>query len=344
MIFFKKTIVALLAFFCIALIPGFTQELQVTTALENLNASGGVTTDQLGNVYISDFGPALGQPQVSTSVYKLDIQTGEVSVFATGFAGASGACFDAAGNFYQSNPFGNKISKRSADGTLELDWATDSLALPIGLAADRKNRIYVCNCSGNSIRRVLPSGKTERFAESELFKCPNGLTIDPDGNLYACNFGDGKVLKITPDGTVSQLAELPVLSGGPSPVGNGHVTWKNGFVFVTTIGRGEVYKIAPDGTSEHIAGAPLALKNIDGPALEAGFSKPNGIAASPTGDTLYINVSDPSWVQNPTALHPARLKMLTGICSLEDIHCEQLKKQFFLTRFWNRLWRRKSID
>lgn len=334
MILFQKLCTALLAFSCLGL---NAQSLQVSTVLENINASGGVTTDRQGNVYISDYGATLRNPPTPTKVYKLEIRTGKVSVFADGFLGASGACFDAKGNFYQSNPFGNKVSKRSADGTLQLDWAYDSLSLPVGLATDAKNRIYVCNCSGNYISRIQPSGQTERFAQSTEFKCPNGLTIDPAGNLYACNFGNGKILKITPDGAVSVFAELPVLTGGPSPVGNGHLTWANGFLFVTTIGQGAVYKISMAGEPEHIAGAPFSLKNTDGPALEAGFSKPNGIAASPSGDTLYLNVSDPSWVQNPPGLHPAHLKMITGLCSLPDIACKKpLKGLFARLRDWFR--------
>ena len=297
-------------------------QIEVNTLLKDIDASGGVTTDRFGNVYISDFGPALGVPPDSTVVYKWDVKTQEVTVFATGFKGASGACFDSQGNFYQSNPFGNSISKVSVNGTVQHNWVSENLQTPIGLAADENDNIYVCNCTGNSIGKVNPQGQYETFATSEHFKCPNGLTKDDAGNLYACNFGDGKILKISRIGEVSVFVELPVLTGGPNPVGNGHVTWKNGFLFATTIGKGEIYKITKEGEHQQIAGMPLTFKNVDGEATKAGFSKPNGIAASVTGDTLYVNVSDPTWINNPPGLHPAHLRIITGICSLQDFSCE----------------------
>ena len=212
------------------------QKIQTQTLIQNINASGGVTTDKNGNIYVSDFGPTLPRGNIdSTKVYKIDVKTGEMSVFADGFIGASGACFDGNGVFYQSNVFGKSISRVFPDGKVAHNWVTDSLNTPIGLAADQENNIYVCNCASNNIGKVNPQGEYQTFATSEDFKCPNGLTIDPQGNLYACNFGDGKILKITDKGEVTVFAELPTLKGGPSPVGNGHLTWKNGYLFVTNL-------------------------------------------------------------------------------------------------------------
>ena len=302
------------------------QNIKVTIVVPNINASGGITTDRHGNIYVSDFGPALGQPVTNTKVYKVNPKTWEFSVFAEGFSGASGNAFDSKGNFYQSNPFSGNVSRVSATGEIEYQWTDSTFGLPVGVIADQYDNMYVSNCTGAEIIKVTPDEEISRYAKDKQFICPNGLTIDNEGNLYSINFGTGKVFKINKDSEVEVLAELPVLTGGPNPVGNGHGTWKNGFLFVTTIGRGEVYKISPTGDVELVAGRALAFANIEGDALNAGFSKPNGIAASVTGDSLYVNVSELPWTSSGTALHPAHLMMISGVCSLEDVVCKDEEK------------------
>ncbi len=317
----KSLFLTLLSFFCIVF--SYAQNLQVSTIVNNINASGGVTIGPDGNIYASDYGPGLGAP-MPTKVYTVAYGTWDVSIFADGFPGASGSCFDAAGNFYQSSPFGKKISKIDSNNNVDLDWATEGFTLPIGIQQGHDGNFYVCDCTQNQIIQVTPDGNTSVFADSPDFACPNGLTIDPEGILYACNFTDGKVLKITPEAEVTVLTQIPQLLGGPNPIGAGHLTWKNDFLFVTAIGRGEVYKVDMQGNQELIAGVAFGFSNNDGPALQATFSKPNGIAASITGDTLFLNVSDPTWPSAPQALHPAHLRMITGVCSLPDVDCPLL--------------------
>jgi len=298
------------------------QNLQVETIL-NLNASGGVTFGPDGNIYVSDFGPALGTASVNTKVFQVEYGSWNVNEFATGFSGASGSRFDSQGNFYQSNPSGGRVSKRSTDGSVDLNWVTQGMnGGPIGITNDKEDNLYVCVCGSNTIRKVTPDGTSTLFASSFLFKCPNGITIDPDENLYVCNFNDGRIIKITKSGVISSFKVLPVNGG----IGNGHLTYSNGFLFVATIGVGQIFKISLSGESELIAGKFRGFSNVDGPALEATFSKPNGIAASATGDTLFVNCSVPSWPTSSTALHPGLVRMITGVCSLEDVDCPLLTK------------------
>ena len=301
-----------------------SQNLQVET-IADLNASGGVTFGPDGNVYISDFGPALGTASSNTSVYQLEYGTWTITEFATGFSGASGSRFDSQGNFYQSNPSGARVSKRTPDGTVDLNWVTTGMSGgPIGITNDSEDNLYVCNCGANTIRKVTPDGTSTLFSSSNLFNCPNGITTTPDGNFYVCNFSNGRIIKITPDGTASLFATLPVYPG--NGIGNGHLTYSNGFLFVATIGVGQIYKLSLTGEEELIAGVAQGFSNTDGPALEATFSKPNGIAASITGDTMWVNCSVPTWVSNGNALHPGKVRMITGVCSLPDVECPLLTK------------------
>ena len=283
---------------------------QLDFFVRDINASGGVTMGPDGNLYVSDFGSKLGASDTTTHVYKIDLKTKEVSVFASGFKGASGATFDNKGNFYQSNPFGHSISKVSKDGKVNHSFVTQGLKTPIGLATDTKDNLYVCNCSGNSIGKIDANGNYSEFATSDLFKCPNGLTKDKAGNLYACNFSDGKVLKIDQLGNVSLFSDLPYSTAG-KPVGNGHLTYFNGKIYVTTIGKGEVYKVDENGAFTKVIGKPFAFVNVEGDVDEASLCKPNGIAISPDGKSLYINVSDAPWNTRTLDLYPAHVMVIT---------------------------------
>jgi len=295
-------------------------QIEVTTIISEINASGGITKDQEGNIYVSDFGPGTSIDS-NTVIYKLDKNTFSASVFADGFIGASGSCFDSRGNFYQSNNNGDRVSKIAPDGTKELDWATEGFNQPIGIIADTEDNLFVCNCRGNFISKITPDGTVSTFAESDLFKCPNGITVDPDNNLYACNFSDGKVLKITPEGEVSVLAELQTLTGGPNPVGNGHLTYSNGYLIVNLIGIGQVQRVCLNGEVDVVAGSPFGFSNRDGNAITSTFSKPNGVIASITGDTLFVNGSEATWVTNPGSFHPSNIRMITGVNSLPNDLC-----------------------
>ena len=78
---------------------GISQELEVITLTEPIpGGTGGVSVDKKGNIYVSDFGPLLGQGSAGTNnkIFKIT-PDGSVSVFAEGFEGASGSHFDSKG-------------------------------------------------------------------------------------------------------------------------------------------------------------------------------------------------------------------------------------------------------
>jgi len=285
-------------------------EVSVST-LVRLNASGGVTLGPDAHIYVSDFGPVLGPAAEQTRVYRVNPDTGVYSVFAEGFDGASGAAFDDEGNFYQAEPRGNRVTRISVDGQRQI--LAENLNTPVGVQVDRDGNVFVCNCTNAEILKVDATGNVSVFAsDAELMQCPNGLTQDDEGNFYAVTFGAGNVLKISPQGEVSLLVELPTLTGGPSPVGLGHITFANDVLYVTAIGTGVIYRVTLAGEATAIVGTAFAFTNQDGIGATATFSKPNGIAASSEGKQLFVNVSDPSWVTNPVGLYPASVRVITG--------------------------------
>jgi sugar lactone lactonase YvrE len=231
---------------------------------------GGVTVDRIGLIYVADF---------QETVWKVT-PDGKATRFVTGLYGASGNAIDSKGYLLQSSFSGNYISKidRLGNQTVLVD---SGLAGPVGITVDQEDNLYVTNCRANTISKVTQSGQLSTFASGNFFNCPNGITRDPNGNTYVVNFSDERMLKITPDGAVSEFATLP---GG----GNGHVTFARGDLYATSFRGHRIYRVSLAGEVTPIAGTGT-IGEQDGPGPEATFSWPNGIAAGPQGDRLYVN-------------------------------------------------------
>lgn len=287
-------------------------QIQVSTITSSFDGSGGLELDGQGNLIIANFGRDLSNAD-GTQVWKLD-QEGNLSLFATGLQGASGNIFDAQGNLYQSNISGGYISKISPAGVV-ITYASQSISAPVGISIDEEGNLYVCNCAGNfgnSIRRVSPTGNTTLFSSSPLFRCPNGITRDADGNLYVSNFSNGNVIKVNANGSASHFATIP---GGS----NGHIVYSkaDNILYVASHGSSRIYRLGLNGIATPIAGSGIR-GNADGPASSATFSRPNGLAISSTGDTLYVNSSVPitdNPATNARPLNPSVVRLLRGLNS-----------------------------
>lgn len=243
---------------------------EVFTIADSLvGAVGGVAVDRLGVIYVADFGE---------TVYKIQ-PDGRVAVLATGLYGTSGNAVGPHGELYQANFSGDYVSRIERDGSHTI--FADGLEGPVGIAIGPDGELYVNNCRGNSVSRVSPDGEVDELASSDLFNCPNGIVRHPSGELYVVNFSDGRMLRVTPEGGVSEFAQIP---GG----GNGHVVFVRGSFYVTAFQSHRIYRVTPAGDVSLLAGTG-AIGEVDGPADEAQFSWPNGIAAAPTGDRFYVN-------------------------------------------------------
>lgn len=290
-------------------------QIEVSTLVNNINASGGVKIDTKGNIFVADFGESLDNGN-GTNVYKIT-PNGEVSLFATGLSGASGNAFDSQGNLFQSNIQAGVVSKITPDGVVST-FTSSGISCNVGIAIDPEDNLYVCNCCGtfgNTIRKVTPDGASMPFASGSLFNCPNGLTIDKDNNLYASNFSNGNIIKITPDGTASLFARTP--GAGGNNASNGHIVYspQEDVLYVASHGAHRIYRLDMEGHLEIFAGTSVR-GNRDGEALEATFSRPNGLALSLTGDTLYLNSSIPLTNVGGRPLNPSRIRMITGLLNM----------------------------
>ena len=147
----------------------------------------------------------------------------------------------------------------------------------------------VSDTANNAVRLVRRkdtqtlNGKTGEgltvTAMGVTFDRPTGLAADKDGNLYVSDTGGGAVRKITPQGRVTTAA-----SRLSEPMG---LCWKNGALYIAEAGAHRVVKLR-DGKLSTVAGSGeegLA----DGPAEQAAFSAPQGVAV---GDNGAVYVSD----------------------------------------------------
>ena len=273
--------------------PDSVTTIETDAPLPSWGRLGGVTVDRLGFIYVSNFHDA---------VWRIT-PDGEVTVLSTGMYGSSGNAIDSRGNLLQSNFFANTIVRVGRDGGTTT-VATDGLAGPVGIAVDAQDNLFVCNCTSNSIEKVSPDGTVHRFASGELFSCPNGITMDAAGTLYVVNFNTDDVIRLGPDGVASVVATLP--TGG-----NAHIVFARNNLYVSKITTNTVYRVTLDGEVSLIAGTG-AVGMDDGAALEATLARPNGIAASPGGDVLYVNNLVGEWRgQAKTVLRLRRIKLVT---------------------------------
>lgn len=258
-------------------------QITVTTITSELNGSGGLSLDIEGNLFIADFGDSLGMADtdgIPNNILKLDTDY-NLTIFATGFTGASGNDFDSEGTLYQSDIRDSAIYK-IVDGARVFVTST-GIVSPVGIVFDSDDNFYVCNCGNNTIRKVTPDGTSTQFASGDIFACPNGITVDEENNLYVSNFSNTNIVKITPDGTTSTI--------GNTTEGNGHLDYdqNTGNLYIASYSGHQILSLKLENQVMVVIAGTGVRGNDDGDGETATFSTPNGIAVSDNGEVLYVN-------------------------------------------------------
>lgn len=114
------------------------------------------------------------------------------------------------------------------------------------------------------------------------FDHPTGLAVDEEGSLYVSETFLGTVQKITPAGRVTTLA-----SNLSEPMG---LCWADGALYAAECGGNRILRISKEGRVTVAAGSG-SEGNVDGPASEAAFSGPKGVAVDADG-TIYAADTD----------------------------------------------------
>lgn len=122
--------------------------------------------------------------------------------------------------------------------------------------------------------------------ESAAFEHPTGLAADEEGNLYVADTFADTIYKITADGEI-----MVAVTDVSEPMG---ICWQDGALFVAESGRNRIIAVR-DGEITVLAGSGES-GDSDGPAEEAAFASPQGIAVGEDG-TIYVADTDNSAVR-----------------------------------------------
>ena len=190
-------------------------------------------------------------------VWKLDLETFALELFATGAAGhafniPNYAVFDKTGNLYvsESGAFREvtgKILKFAPDGKGEI-WYNGPLNFANGMALDSgEKHLYVAVSFLPGVEKIAidADGKAgERTLVCTLPETvPDGLAFDANGNLYVSCYAPNRIFKVTPNQEVSVLIddwEAHTLSN-PTNIAFGGEDLDQ--VFAANIGRWHITKI-----------------------------------------------------------------------------------------------------
>lgn len=136
-------------------------------------------------------------------------------------------------------------------------------------------------------------GSQDGAARAARFSDPFGVAVGPDGSVYVSDAGESnRVRKITTRGEVSTLAGAGEgFADGASPSASFNTPSAlasdgEGNLYVADTGNNRVRKITPDGKVSTLAGDGAAGFR-DGPAAQAEFDAPVGIAVDKEGN-VYV--------------------------------------------------------
>lgn len=171
------------------------------------------------------------------------------------------------------------------------------------VVVDGSGNLYVAEDGNHTIRKITPAGQVSTFAglggvsgaENGLgadsrFYLPRGMTIDSNGALYVADQGNARIRRISIAGEVSDVYPLSApynrtgLEGlGFDPAGNLVASdWRVGRLFKLSAG-GIFAAFSGKATGE------FSYQHLDGPADQALFAHPTGIAVAGDGHTFVAD-------------------------------------------------------
>jgi len=251
-------------------------EYEVTTLIpENSNIiDDGLAIDEQGTLYGSYWGIWQGAAGRHVLRYRTE---GSYDTLATGFNRPNGLNYRN-GKLYLANGGASQLVVIDTNGTQQVLASVPGIsnAEPV----PGTDSLIATSWGQNKVYGISTDGTINTISSSPLYSGPVGTTFDPDGNLYVANFNNGKILKLE-NGNVEVLADI----GG----GIGFITYSDGAILATNHTDKRVYRIPLNGIgTEIIAGSGQAVI-ADGVGTEASFKSPNGIVATPSGDTIYVS-------------------------------------------------------
>jgi len=255
-----------------------TAQSQTVSTLASLNLGrlgDGLIQGPNGDLFLS-------QGYNGNKVFRITLD-GQVTEFATGLQGAVGTGFDSLGNLYVNSYSGGFLYIIDPQGGASV--FASGLDGPAGIVVTPDDELIVSEFGGGlsgqgmSVTKIDAEGTVTPFVYASGLIDPIGIARDEAGIVYVANWSSGRIFKIMANGDVTFLADI----GGSI----NQMTYANGVLYVPSPGQNKIFTVTTSGEVSLLAGTG-AFGGVDGDALQASFQRPNSIAASVTGDTLFV--------------------------------------------------------
>jgi sugar lactone lactonase YvrE len=219
-----------------------------TTVTGGLSSPRGLTMDQSGNFYATNWG--------TESVVKVDGTTHAVTPIATGLWSPYGITMSTSGDVYFATvgtDSYNNIMKYTPGGTVStfaahVGYSTNALTI------DNYGNLFACNWYDGTVVKITPDHVVSTYVSG--INSPNGVVFDSAGYMYVDEYYSGKLYKVASDGSKALFA-----SGFSSPTGLAFDN-ANQCLYLANYGGGSISKITLGGTVTTFASgfsSPVAI-------------------------------------------------------------------------------------
>ncbi|MGV9311039.1 NHL domain-containing thioredoxin family protein [Streptomyces sp. NPDC003691] len=196
----------------------------------------------------------------------------------------------------------------------ELRFPGKALPLPSG-------NLLVSDSTRHQLVELAPDGETavRRIGGEKEFNEPQGLALLPDGRVAVADTVNHRIRAWDPSsGAVETLAgtgkqwwqgsptEGPALAVDLSSPWD--LAWWDGLLWIAMAGTHQLWTYDPEAGTVRRAAGTTNEGLVDGPADEAWFAQPSGLAVATAGDRLWIADSETSalrWIDRDGAVHTA---------------------------------------
>ncbi|WEH28698.1 NHL domain-containing thioredoxin family protein [Streptomyces sp. AM 3-1-1] len=196
----------------------------------------------------------------------------------------------------------------------DLRFPGKALRLPGGtfLVSDTTRHALVeLEADGETVRRRIGSGERglrDGDAAEARFNEPQGLALLPDGAVVVADTVNHALRRVDPaSGEVSTLAGTGRQWWQGEPVAGParevslsspwDVAWFDGKVWIAMAGVHQLWTYAPEAGTVRAAAGTTNEGLVDGPAEQAWFAQPSGLAVSLDGERLWIADAETSAVR-----------------------------------------------
>ncbi len=219
---------------------------------------------------------------------------GMSSIFADTLSTSNGLAYDSQGNVFICDYNTRRILK--VDTTGKKTVFNNEITTPSGLIKmPNSDTLIATSAVRRRLFKIAPDGSSQEYFYDVKMDGPVGLAYDTANVLYVANFNQPTIYRVTPNDTLSLLCRLPGTTIG-------FIAHHNGWLYATLFNENQIYKVNISTGDYQLLAGDTAAGSVDGALVDARFDGPNGIALTPSGDTMYI-----------TDFNTKSLRMITGL-------------------------------